>query len=169
MPGAAPDGAIRDSRPTSSPASSSASRDGAMQQNRPAGVALSLNNKAHRGLMTEFQKVLVVDDGARNGENAISAELAGLGFASVTTAFEATDEVLELIPPPAAILLQLPKRSRTADYKRFMDLHERLKAKKDISGIPIILVEQPFGIPGGGYAAVLQNELGARALKKPEL
>ena len=59
--------------------------------------------------MTEFQKVLVVDDGARNAEHAISAELAGLGFASVTTWLEATDEVLELIPPPAAILLQLPK------------------------------------------------------------
>ena len=166
-PGAAPDGAIRDSRPTSSPASSSASRDGAMQQNRPAGVALSLNNKAHRGLMTEFQKVLVVDDGARNAEHAISAELAGLGFASVTTSLEATDEVLELIPPPAAILLQLPKRSRTADYKDFMDLADRLKAKN--SAIPMILIEQAFGIPSGSYAAVLQSELGARALNKPEL
>jgi hypothetical protein len=138
-----------------------------MQQNRPAGVALSLNNKAHRGLMTEFQKVLVVDDGARNAGHAISAELAGLGFASVTTSLEATDEVLELIPPPAAILLQLPKRSRTADYKDFMDLADRLKAKN--SAIPIILIEQAFGIPSGSYAAVLQSELGARALNKPEL
>ena len=85
--------------------------------------------------MTEFQKVLVVDDGARNAEHAISAELAGLGFASVTTSLEATDEVLELIPPPAAILLQLPKRSRTADYKDFMDLADRLKAKN--SAIPV--------------------------------
>ena len=119
--------------------------------------------------MTEFQKVLVVDDGARNTENAISAELAGLGFASVTISLEATDEVLELIPPPAAILLQLPKRSQTADYNQFMDLAARLKAKKDISGIPIILVEQPFGGAGGSYAAVLQSELGARALNKPEL
>ena len=117
--------------------------------------------------MTEFQKVLVVDDGARNAGHAISAELAGLGFASVTTSFEATDEVLELIQPPAAILLQLPRRSRTADYKDFMDLADRLKAKN--SAIPVILIEQAFGVPSGSYAAVLQSELGARALNKPEL
>ena len=72
--------------------------------------------------MTEFQKVLVVDDGARNAEHAISAELAGLGFASVTTSLEATDEVLELIPPPAAILLQLPKRSRARRLQGFHGL-----------------------------------------------
>ena len=117
--------------------------------------------------MSGFQKVLVVDDGARNAEHALSIELAGLGFASVTTSLEATDEVLELLPPPAAILLQLPKRSRAADYKRFMDLHQRLKAKN--SGIPIILVDEPFDMPGGSYAAVLQSELGAKALNKPEL
>ena len=117
--------------------------------------------------MSEFRKVLVVDDGARGAEHALSIELAGLGFASVTTSLEATDEVLELIPPPAAIVLQLPKRSKAADYKRFMDLHQRLKAKN--SGIPIILVEQPFGVPGGSYAAVLQSELGAKALNQPEL
>jgi hypothetical protein len=117
--------------------------------------------------MTGFQKVLVVDDGARNAEHALSIHLAELGFASVTTSLEATDEVLELIPPPAAILLQLPKRSRTADYKQFMELHERLKAKN--SGIPIILVEQPFSAAGGSYASVLQSELGSKALNKPEL
>src|SRR5215207_4121533 len=110
--------------------------------------------------MSEFQKVLVVDDGARNGEHALSVELAELGFASVTTSFEATDDVLEMLPPPSAILLQLPKRSQTANYKQFMDLAERLKAKKDMSGIPIILVEQPFGASGGGYASALQTELG---------
>ena len=119
------------------------------------------------GVMGEFQKVLVVDDGARGAEHALSIELAELGFASVTTSLEATDEVLELIPPPAAILLQLPKRSKSADYKRFMDLHRRLKAKN--SGIPIILVDEPFDIPGGSYAAVLQSELGSKALSKPEL
>ena len=117
--------------------------------------------------MSGFQKVLVVDDGARNAEHALSIELAGLGFASVTTSLEATDEVLELLPPPAAILLQLPKRSKAADYKRFMDLHQRLKAKT--SGIPIILVDEPFDVPGGSYAAVLQSELGGKALNQPEL
>lgn len=116
--------------------------------------------------MSEFQKVLVVDDGARSPEHTLSVELAELGFASVTTSFEATDEVLELLSPPAAILLQLPKKTG-ADYTRFMELADRLKAKKSISGVPIILVERPFG-PGGGYAALLQSELGARVLSTPE-
>ena len=123
--------------------------------------------------MSDFQKVLVVDDGARTAEHPLSAELAELGFASVTTSLEATDDVLEMLPPPSAILLQLPKRSETVNYKRFMDLAARLKAKlkakKDMSGIPIILVEPPFGAAGGGYASALQTELGAGALNKPEL
>jgi CheY-like chemotaxis protein len=128
-------------------------------------------NKADQprtGVMTEFQKVLVVDDGARNAENALSAELAGLGFASVTTSVEATDEVLEMIPAPTAILIQLPRRSGGTKLKQLMDLAERLKAKKDMSGIPIIVVEAPFGVSGGGYGAMLQNELGVGALNKPE-
>jgi PleD family two-component response regulator len=119
--------------------------------------------------MSEFQKVLVVDDGARNGEHALSAELAELGFASVTTSLEATDDVLEMIPPPAAILLQLPKPSQTTNYNQFMELAARLKAKKDMSGIPIILVESPFGTAGGGYASALRHELRTGALNKPEL
>jgi hypothetical protein len=119
--------------------------------------------------MSEFQKVLVVDDGARNAENALSAELAELGFASVTTSLEATDEVLEMIPAPTAILIQLPRRSGGAKPKQFMDLAQRLKAKKDMSGVPIIVMETPFGVSGGGYGARLQNELGVGALNKPEL
>jgi hypothetical protein len=119
--------------------------------------------------MNDFQKVLVVDDGARNAEHALSAELAELGFASVTTSLEATDHVLEMIPPPAAILLQLPRRSQVANYKQFMELAERLKAKEDMSGIPILLMEPRLGGSGGGYASTLQNELGTGVLNKPEL
>jgi hypothetical protein len=52
--------------------------------------------------MSEFQKVLVVDDGARNGEHALSAELAELGFASVTTSLEAAAPVTIRDPAPAA-------------------------------------------------------------------
>jgi hypothetical protein len=118
--------------------------------------------------MSEFQKVLVVDDGARNGEHALSAQLAELGFASVTTSLEATDEVLDMIAAPTAILIQLPVRSQATNYKQFIDLAERLKAKKNMSGIPIMLVESPFGAAGGGYGAALRSELGAGALNKPE-
>jgi hypothetical protein len=117
--------------------------------------------------MSEFQKVLVVDDGARSSEHALSADLAELGFASVTTSLEATDDVLELLSAPAAIVLQLPKKTG-ADYKRFMDLADRLKTRKSISGVPIILVERPPLAHAGGYASVLQSELGAYALSKPE-
>ena len=117
--------------------------------------------------MNDVPKVLVVDDGERSPDRALSVELAELGFASVTTSLEATDDVLEVLSPPAAILLQLPKKTG-ADYKRFMDLADRLKARKSISGIPIILVERPPLPHAGGYASVLQSELGAHALSKPE-
>jgi len=117
--------------------------------------------------MSEFQKVLVVDDGARNSEHALSAELAELGFASVTTSLEATDDVLDLLSAPAAIVLQLPKRTGV-DYKRFMELADRLKARTSTSEIPLIFVEASPRSQAGGYASVLQSELGAHALSKPE-
>ena len=118
--------------------------------------------------MSEFQRVLVVDDGARSPEHTLSIELAELGFASVTTSLEATDEVLDLLAPPVAILLQLPKKTGV-DYRRFIELADRLKANKSISGVPIIVVERPFAANGAaGYAALLQSELGTRVLSKPE-
>ena len=69
--------------------------------------------------MNDFPKVLVVDDGERNADRALSAELAELGFASVTASLEAADDVLELIPSPAAIFVQVPKDSSPAQQKRF--------------------------------------------------
>ena len=104
--------------------------------------------------MNDFPKVLVVDDGERNADRALSAELAELGFASVTASLEAADDVLELIPSPAAIFVQVPKDSSPAQQKRFMDLAERLKAHEGASGIPVIVVE---GSPASGYAAALQG------------
>lgn len=118
--------------------------------------------------MSEFQKVLVVDDGARTPDHALSMELAELGFASVTASFEATDDVLETIPPPAAILLQLPKRSDGAGYRRFMELAERLKAGERTSGIPIILVDRSLGLDQGGYVSALQTKIGTQTLHTPE-
>ena len=119
--------------------------------------------------MSEFQKVLVVDDGNRPSDHALSADLAELGFASVTTSVDATDDVLELISAPAAILLQLPKAAKGAIYERFMDLAARLKAKQGAAGIPVIVLDTPSGLHAGGYASVLESELGAHALSKPEL
>jgi CheY-like chemotaxis protein len=118
--------------------------------------------------MSEFQKVLVVDDGARNPNHALSMELAELGFASVTASFEATDDVLDLIPMPAAILLQLPKRSDGARYQRFLELAERLKKGERTSGIPIILVDRSLGLEQGCYVSALQTKIGAQTLHTPE-
>jgi hypothetical protein len=118
--------------------------------------------------MDALQKVLVVDDGARSAEHALSIELAELGFASVTTSLEATDDVLEMLPAPAAILLHLP-RGESADHDRFMQLAARLRARKGTSGIPIILVDPSRSAPaGGGYASVLQSQLGVGPLNRPD-
>jgi hypothetical protein len=118
--------------------------------------------------MSEFQKVLVVDDGARTPDHALSMELAELGFASVTASFEAADDVLDAISPPAAILLQLPKRCEGARYQRFLDLAERLKRGERTSGIPIILVDRSLGLDQGGYVSALQTQIGAQTLHTPE-
>ncbi len=115
--------------------------------------------------MSEFQKVLVVDNGERAVDYALSAELAEMGFASVTTPVEAADDVLALIPTPAAILVQIPSAAPPAERKRFMELAERLRESRG-SSVPIIVVG---GTGSGATSAILQNELGARILSKPEL
>ena len=115
--------------------------------------------------MTEFQKVLVVDNGERAVDYALSAELAEMGFASVTTPVEAADDVLALIPTPAAILVQIPSGAPASERKRFMELAERLRESRG-STVPIIVVG---GACSGAISSILQSELGARILSKPEL
>ena len=117
--------------------------------------------------MDAFQKVLVVDDGERRSDRALSAELAELGYASVTASLEATEDVLAIIPKPSAILLQLPNGKRSPDYESFMALAKRLRAND--YGIPVILVDPSAPSQPGGYASVLQDRFGARALAKPDL
>lgn len=104
--------------------------------------------------MNDFPKVLVVDDGERNADRALSAELAELGFASVTASLEAADDVLELIPSPAAIFVQVPERSSPAMQKRFQELADRLKAQEGKTGVPVIVVE---GSRAGAYASALRG------------
>ena len=70
--------------------------------------------------MNAMPKVLVVDSGERAPDGALSAELAGMGYASVTTPFEAADDVLALIPSPAAVVLQMPRHADWAERKRFL-------------------------------------------------
>lgn len=117
--------------------------------------------------MSEFQKVLVVDDGIRPADRALSAELAELGYASVTASLEATEDVLAVISSPAAILLQLPRRREGEQYGRFLALAERLKAKAEISGVPVIMLEHPFAAGAGGFSCALEEQIGCGALNQP--
>src|ERR671933_295927 len=91
--------------------------------------------------MNDVPKVLVVDDGERSPDRALSVELAELGYASVTTSFEAAEDVLAVLPIPSAILIQLPNGPEGARHQAFRNLAEHLKAKRDLSGIPVVVVE----------------------------
>ena len=115
--------------------------------------------------MDEFQKVVVVDNGDRAQDFALSAELAEMGFASVTTPVETADDVLAIVRSPAAIVLQVPQGAGWAERQRFTALADRLRESQRDSGIPVIVV----GGPNGATAAMLQNQLGTRVLSKPEL
>jgi hypothetical protein len=117
--------------------------------------------------MTELLKVLVVDNGERAPDSALSAELAEMGFASVTAPFEATDEVLALMPSPAAVVLHIPRQAGPSERRQFLDLAERLRVSLHASNTPVILVNGSDG--AGAQASLLQSELCTRILSEPEL
>ena len=98
--------------------------------------------------MNDVPKVLVVDDGERSPDHALSVELAELGYASVTSSFEAAEDVLGVLPVPSAILLQLPSTPDATRHQEFRDLAERLKAKPGLADIPVIVVESRHGLRG---------------------
>ena len=87
--------------------------------------------------MGALQQVLVVDDGIRAVDHSLAAELAELGYASVTTSLEAADDVLAVIARPAAILLQTSARGGAVFETRAAGLRERMR----LAGIPVILVD----------------------------
>jgi hypothetical protein len=117
--------------------------------------------------MNGLQKVLVVDNGERSQDYALSVQLAEMGFASVTAPLEATEDVLAILPSPAAVVLHMPRYATWTERQQFLDLAERLRKSLALSGVPVILVN---GIDGAGaHASLLQSELGTRILSKPEL
>jgi hypothetical protein len=113
--------------------------------------------------MNGMQKVLVVDNGERAPDSALSAELAGMGYASVTAPFEAADDVLALIPSPAAVVLQMPLQADWSERRRFLELASRLRKTLASSRTPVI-------VTGGinGAVAMLQSELGYRPIAASE-
>lgn len=114
--------------------------------------------------MNGMQKVLVVDNGERTPDSALSAELAGMGYASVTTPFEAADDVLALIPSPAAVVLQMPRHANWTERKRFLELATRLRKTLAASHTPVIVTGE-----ASGAATMLQNELSAQVVAAAEL
>jgi hypothetical protein len=117
--------------------------------------------------MNDVPKVLVIDDGERSPDSALSAELAELGFASVTTSFEAAEDVLAVLPTPSAILLQLPRGNGSVRRQSFQNLAERLRAKKALAGIPVVVVEPRQGLQAlSGASRGVGDQLGAHALAK---
>src|SRR4051812_22825841 len=121
-----------------------------------------------RASMNDVPKVLVVDDGERSPDRALSAELAELGFASVTTSFEAAEDVLAVLPAPSAILLQLPSTPDATRHQGFRDLAERLKAKPGLTRIPVVVVEPRLSMQALSASHGLGISLGAHALAKPD-
>ncbi len=117
--------------------------------------------------MTAMQKVLVVDNGERALDFALSAELAEMGYASVTAPLEATEDVLALIPSPAAVVLHMPRHATRSERQQFLELAERLRKTLAASDTPVILMN---GVDANGaQASLLQSELGTRILSQPEL
>ena len=113
--------------------------------------------------MNGMQKVLVVDNGERDSVSALSAELAGMGYASVTAHYEAADDILALIPSPAAVVLHMSKRADMSERQQFIELARRLRKTLSSSQTPVIITG------GTSAAAILHNQLSTRAVAMAEL
>jgi CheY-like chemotaxis protein len=114
--------------------------------------------------MNGLQKVLVVDNGERTLDCALSAELAEMGYASVTAPLEATEDVLALMRSPAAVVLHIPRHAAGSERRQFLELAERLRKNLQDRNTPVIVMT---GIGGSGaQASLLQSELGTRILSR---
>lgn len=117
--------------------------------------------------MPPFRKVLVVDDGAREPDRALSAQLAEYGLSSITASMDATEDLLDVIPPPSAIMLHMPCASAGPEArKRFLDDSQRIRLKA--SGVPVILVDDSIVATSGACARLLAAEFPGALLSKPE-
>jgi PleD family two-component response regulator len=113
--------------------------------------------------MGALQQVLVVDDGRRAIDRSLAAELAELGYASVTASLEAAPDVLAVIARPAAVLLQASSRDPA-----YALLSERLREQMRCAGIPVIVVDEVMA-GQTGTRIDLQSEIGPYVLNEPDL
>jgi hypothetical protein len=110
-----------------------------------------------------------VDNGERGGTvDSLSAELAELGVSSVTTSFEAADDVLRIIDRPAAIFVKMPHARHEAACQDFLAFADDLKQREHISGVPVIVWDR-MTAGAGGISALLRNEVGPHALSGPDI
>jgi hypothetical protein len=117
--------------------------------------------------MTGIQKVLVIDNGERAADSALSAELACMGLASVTAPVDAAADVLAMMPSPAAVVLQIPREADWSERKRFLNLAERFRTSLAASNVPVVVINGTAG--SGTHARLLETEIGTRILSRPEL
>ena len=114
--------------------------------------------------MNDLQKVLVVDNGERDGVDPLAAELAELGFSSVTTSFEAADDVLEVIPQPSAIFLKVPQKPGDKSSDEILALAARLRLTQGSAGAPVFVWDRARMLENGGVSALLNGHLNDRPL-----
>jgi hypothetical protein len=110
--------------------------------------------------MNDLQKVLVVDNGEREEVDPLAAELAELGFSSVTTSFEAADDVLQVISQPSAIFLKMPQKVGDEGASEILALADRLRIAQGLTGAPVFVWDRARMLESGGVSALL----GAQAL-----
>ena len=105
--------------------------------------------------MNDLQKVLVVDNGDREEVDPLAAELAELGFSSVTTSFEAADDVLQVIPQPSAIFLKMPHKPNDGSSAEILALASRLRIAQGSAGAPVFVWDRASMLDSGGVSAML--------------
>lgn len=119
--------------------------------------------------MNALRKVVVVDNGERGAVDMLSTELAELGLSSVTTSYEAAEEVLGIVDRPSAIFLNMPGSGQPADRVNFKRLAAELRKSERMAGIPVIEWDRDSQVAAGGVTAVLRSEIGPQAFSGPEV
>ncbi len=122
--------------------------------------------------MSELKRIIVVDNGDREPEAALSAELAELGYASITTSVEAAPDVFAAMVEPAAVLLHMPDDSDARTDAAFAAFADRLENAHP--QIPVIRLDSGQSRLSGNHLATLQSRVGlaftaANPVKPPRL
>lgn len=108
--------------------------------------------------MSDLKRIIVVDNGDREPQAALSAELAELGYASITTSVEAAPDVFASIVEPDAVLLDIPGDSDARTDAAFAAFAGRLE--RTHPDIPVIRLEGAGASLSNANLATLQSRIG---------